>query len=102
METLKNGSERALNILKNEYEKKMQEVNSTCKEDIQKIDGLRSQSVQRAELYKHKYQKAASQITELKEVLQMAADADQRKDALVDEVRASARDANDKLDRDRD
>jgi hypothetical protein len=58
--------------------------------------------VQRAELYKHKYQKAASQITELKEVLQMAADADQRKDALVDEVRASARDAKDKLDRDRD
>ena len=30
----------------------------------------------------------------------MAADADQRKDALVDEVRASARDAKDKLDRD--
>ena len=58
--------------------------------------------MQRAELYKHKYQKAASQITELKEVLQMAADADQRKDALVDEVRASARDAKDKLDRDRD
>ena len=58
--------------------------------------------MQRAELYKHKYQKAASQITELKEVLQMAADADQRKDALVDEVRASARDAKDKLDRDWD
>lgn len=32
----------------------------------------------------------------------MAADADQRKDALVDEVRASARDAKDKLERDRD
>jgi hypothetical protein len=37
----------------------------------------------------------------LREVLQLAADADQRKDALIEEIRAGAGAAKERVDRDR-
>lgn len=43
-----------------------------------------------------------AQVHELKEVLQMAADADTRKDSLVEEVRATARETKLTNDRERD
>lgn len=55
-----------------------------------------------AETYKSKLHKAQGQLSELKEVLQMAVDADARKDALVEEVRASAKEAREKLDKERE
>jgi hypothetical protein len=51
---------------------------------------------------KQKYTKAHQTIAELKEVLQLAADADQRKDALIEEIRAGAREAKERLERDRE
>jgi hypothetical protein len=48
---------------------------------------VRKEAIAKAEKEKGKYQQAVAQIHELKEVLQMAADADTRKDSLVDEVR---------------
>ncbi len=50
---------------------------------------------------KAKYGKAHEAIAELKEVLQLAADADQRKDALIEEIRAGARDSKERLERER-
>jgi hypothetical protein len=38
IETLKSGSERALLIVKGEYEKKIQDLSSQFKEDILKIE----------------------------------------------------------------
>ena len=56
----------------------------------------------KAEKEKGKYQQAVAQIHELKEVLQMAADADTRKDSLVEEVRQSAREAKIVNDREKE
>jgi len=67
-----------------------------------RVDGLRKEALASAESYKSRYHKAQAQISELKEVLQMAVDADSRKDALVDEVRASAKEARDKLEKERE
>ena len=89
-------------MVKQEFEKKVAEMQRSFKEDILKVDGLRKEALSKAESFKGKYAKAAAQIVELKEVLQMAADADMRKDALVEEVRASAKEAKEKLDRERD
>jgi nitrogen regulatory protein PII-like uncharacterized protein len=41
VETLKNGSEKALVILKTEYEIKINDLKKQCKEDITRIDMLR-------------------------------------------------------------
>ncbi len=100
VETLKSGSERALLIVKGEYEKKIVDLSAQFKEDLLKIDQARKEAVGKAEREKSKYQQAVAQIHELKEVLQMAADADTRKDSLVEEVRTSAREA--KLANDRE
>jgi hypothetical protein len=51
---------------------------------------------------KAKYAKAHETIVELKEVLQLAADADQRKDALIEEIRAGAREAKERVQRDKE
>ena len=67
-----------------------------------RVDGLRKEALASAESYKSRYHKVQAQISELKEVLQMAVDADSRKDALVDEVRASAKEARDKLEKERE
>ena len=40
-------------------------------------------------------------MAELKDVLQLAADADQRKDALLEELRVGARDAKERVERER-
>lgn len=50
---------------------------------------------------KTKYGKAHETVAELKEVLQLAADADQRKDALIEEIRAGARESKEKVERER-
>jgi hypothetical protein len=41
-------------------------------------------------------------VTELKEVLNLAADADTRKDSLLEEIRAGARDAKAQLEKERE
>jgi hypothetical protein len=78
------------------------ELQSQFKEDLLRVDGLRKEALASAESYKSRYHKVQAQISELKEVLQMAVDADSRKDALVDEVRASAKEARDKLEKERE
>lgn len=91
-----------MTILKAEYDKKISELQLQCKEDITKIDMLRKEALAKADSQKVKYQKAMGQLNELKEVLQMAADADTRKDALVEEVRASAKEAKERLEKERE
>jgi len=73
-----------------------------CKEDITRIEGMRRDAVTKAEQAKSKYQRACGQLGELREVLQMAAEADQRKDALIEEIRMSAREAKERNDRERE
>ncbi len=63
---------------------------------------MRREAVTKAEQAKGKYQRAFGQLGELKEVLQMAAEADQRKDALIEEIRMSAREAKERNDRERE
>jgi len=52
VETFKNSSERALHILKTEFDKKMQDIKSQCKDDITKIDGLRKEATSKLDNYK--------------------------------------------------
>jgi len=99
---LKAGSERALAVIKGDNDKRIAELQAQFKEDLLKLDGLRKDAVASADKYKAKLHKAQTQLGELKEVLQMAVDADARKDALVEEVRASAKEAREKLDKERD
>lgn len=49
IETLKNGTERAMTILKAEYDKKISELQLQCKEDITKIDMLRKEALAKAD-----------------------------------------------------
>ena len=60
VETLKSGSERALLIVKGEYEKKIQELSSQFKEDILKIDQVRKEAMAKADKEKAKYQQAVA------------------------------------------
>ena len=101
VDTLKNGSERALQIVKTEYERKIAEILQQAKEDIIKVDNMRTHLQTKYDQLKAKYAKAHTTIAELKEVLQLAADADQRKDALIEEIRAGARDSKERVDRER-
>ena len=102
METLKSGSERALLIVKGEYEKKITDMTAQFKEDLLRVDQLRRETQAKHDKTKQKHQQAMAQVHELKEVLQMAADADTRKDSLVEEVRATARETKLANDRERE
>jgi len=58
VDTLKNGSERALQIVKTEYERKIAEVQQQAKEDIIKVDNMRTHLQSKYDLLKGKYGKA--------------------------------------------
>jgi hypothetical protein len=49
VETLKNASERALTVVKQEYERRMQELQGQCKEDITRIEAMRREAVAKGE-----------------------------------------------------
>ena len=102
VETVKNGSERALQIVKHEYERKIQELQAQAKEDILKVDNARSHLQSKYAGLKAKYTQAHTTITDLKEVLHLAAEADSRKDSLIEELRVSTRDAGSRVQRDRE
>lgn len=87
--------------MKTEYERKIAEIQQQAKEDIIKVDNMRTHIQTKYDQLKTKYGKAHNTIAELKEVLQLAADADQRKDALIEEIRAGARDSKEKVERER-
>ncbi|TNV86320.1 hypothetical protein FGO68_gene14015 [Halteria grandinella] len=102
VETIKAGSEKALHVMKSENERRLTELQAQCKEDVLRIDGLRKEALSKCDQYKAKYQKSLSQLAELKDVLQLAADADSRKDAIIEEIKVSAAQACTKLDQERD
>jgi chromosome segregation ATPase len=52
VETLKNGSERALHIVKAEYERKIGEIQAQAKEDIIKVDNMRTKCLSKYESLK--------------------------------------------------
>jgi hypothetical protein len=97
VETVKNGSERALQIVKHEYERKIQELQAQAKEDILKVDNAHSHLQSKYAGLKAKYTHAHTTITDLKEVLHLAAEADSRKDSLIEELRVSTRDAGSRV-----
>lgn len=63
---------------------------------------MRREVQARAEHYKAKQGKAVAQLAEVQEVLKLAAEADSRKEALLEEVRASARQARERAEAERD
>ena len=58
VDTVKNGSERALQIVKTEYERKIAEVQQQAKEDIIKVDNMRTHLQSKYDQLKSKYGKA--------------------------------------------
>ena len=63
---------------------------------------MRKEALSKYGQCKAKYQKALSQLTELRDVLQLAADADSRKDAIIEEIKVGATQAKAKLDQERE
>lgn len=102
VDTLRAASERAMHLLKADCDQRLSDLQAQCKADLTQLDGLRREALAKADSHKSRHTKLSAQLADLKDVLQLAVTADQRKDALVEEVRASARTAKEQLDKDRE
>eukprot|EP00347_Sterkiella_histriomuscorum_P016960 403351196 len=106
IQTLKDASDRSITMLKHDYEKRINDQQAQFKQDILIIDAemkkQRREFTERYEALRGKYQKASNQLTEMKEVLNMAVESDNKKDAMLEELKVAFKEKHIKLDQERD